>query len=292
MDVFSQLIHNDGAILLDGAMGTMLLAAGMHSGTPPETWNVSHPEIVRGIHRRYIEAGARIILTNSFGGNRYRLGMHGLEGRVKELNKAAGCNARMTADSSLLPVLVAGSIGPTGQLLKPYGPLSVEDVIAAYAEQAIGLVEGGVQMFWIETMVDLGEAMAAVEGVRSTSDLPVAVTMTFVRHGRTIMGVGPDTAVQELGKLDLAAIGANCGNGPEEILQVIQVMHVTSPQTLLIAKSNAGLPELRDSGIFYDGTPELMAEYARKARSAGAKLIGGCCGTTPAHIEAMAKALS
>jgi len=292
MDVFSQLIHNDGAILLDGAMGTMLLAAGMHSGTPPETWNVSHPEIVRGIHRRYIEAGARIILTNSFGGNRYRLGMHGLEGRVKELNKAAGGNARMTADSSLLPVLVAGSIGPTGQLLKPYGPLSVEDVIAAYAEQAIGLVEGGVQMFWIETMVDLGEAMAAVEGVRSTSDLPVAVTMTFVRHGRTIMGVGPDTAVQELGKLDLAAIGANCGNGPEEILQVIQVMHVTSPQTLLIAKSNAGLPELRDSGIFYDGTPELMAEYARKARSAGAKLIGGCCGTTPAHIEAMAKALS
>ena len=292
MNHLERLLQTGQPILLDGAMGTMLMAAGLEQGDPPEEWNVRYPERIRAVHRGYIQAGSRVVLTNSFGGTRFRLEMHNLQDRALELNRAAAQVARAEADTAPQPVVVAGSMGPTGQLFEPMGTMTFEEAKLAFAEQARGLAEGGVDVFWVETMSDLNEVKAAVEGVRSVSDLPIVTTMSFDTHGRTMMGVSPVKALETLGKLDIIAIGANCGTGSDELEVAVKAMREADPDVVLVAKANAGIPHVMSGGeIIYDGTPEVMAQYARNVRALGVALIGGCCGSTPVHIRAMAEAL-
>jgi methionine synthase I (cobalamin-dependent) len=292
MDALQSLLVSQPFVLADGAMGTMLMNAGLEHGDPPEEWNVRHPDRVRAVHAGYIDAGSQIVLTNSFGGTRYRLGLHGLQDRVAELNRAAGEVARSAADAAASAVIVAGSMGPTGELIEPLGTLTVDDARAAFAEQAAALTAGGVDVLWIETMSDLREVQAAVEGVRSATDLPFVTTMTFDTRGYTMMGVSPAQALEALREHRPVALGGNCGNGPAEIEGVIQTMHDLDPDVVLVAKSNAGIPELVDGDIVYSGTPQVMADYARRVRALGARIIGACCGSTPEHVRAMAQALN
>ena len=291
MNALESLLTNQETILLDGAMGTMLFSLGLEQGNSPEEWNVTHPDKIRAVHRDYIQAGASIILTNSFGGTCFRLQLHNLQDRVAELNKTAAELARSEADAAAHTILVAGSMGPTGELLEPLGTMTFEQAKKAFAEQAAALAEGGVDLLWIETMSDLNEVRAAIEGARSVSDLPIAASMTFDTRGHTMMGVSPSQAIETLSQYNLIALGANCGNGPAEIEGVIEAMHSENPDALLIAKSNAGIPKWANNQLSYDGTPEVMAAYARRARDLGARLIGGCCGSTPEHIRAMAASL-
>lgn len=291
MNKFEELLRSPGPVLLDGAMGTMLMDAGLEQGDPPEGWNVLYPDRVRAVHRGYIQSGSRLILTNSFGGTRYRLELHNLQDRVTELNQAAAQIARAEADAAPHTVAVAGSMGPSGQLMEPMGTLTYEGAKAAFAEQAAALAAGGVDVLWIETMSDLQEVKAAIDGARAVSDLPVVATMTFDTHGRTMMGVKPEQAVEFLQGLNLSAIGGNCGNGPGEIEAVITAMRAVGPDVPLVAKANAGLPYWEGGELKYDGTPEVMGNYARRVRELGAKFIGGCCGNTPKHIQSMSAAL-
>ena len=292
MNKLATLLQSGKPILLDGAMGTMLFAAGLESGNSPEEWNVLHPEKVREIHRAYIEAGSQVILTNTFGGSAVRLESHGLAERVHELNEAAAKNARAEADAVEQTVVVGGSIGPTGQLVEPLGTLTKEEASKSFAAQAGGLAAGGVDMFWIETMSDLEEVKAAVAGIRSVSDLPIAATMSFDSHGRTMMGTSPEQAVAALQDQDIQMLGANCGTGSDELIKAIQEIQTTNPTLPVIAKANAGLPEMIGTETVYNGSPEVMADYAVKVWGEGARLIGGCCGSTPDHIKSMAEALS
>jgi methionine synthase I (cobalamin-dependent) len=307
------LANHDGPIVADGGMGTMLMAVGLLFGDPPEQWNVL-PEKkahVRAIHRGYLDAGAQIILTNTFGGSPFRLKLHNLHGQVFELNRAAAELARAEAGDRV----VAGDIGPSGELFEPMGALTYDAAVAGFAAQAAGLAAGGVDLLWIETMSDLNEVRAAVAGARQAApELPVVATMTFDTRGFTMMGVSPADAVAALAELGLAAGGGNCGNGPDEIEGVIHGMRTALEargwgleagdrgelasnlqppvsRLPLIAKSNAGMPEIVDGRAVYSGTPEVMAGYARRVRALGADIIGACCGSTPDHIRAMAKAL-
>jgi 5-methyltetrahydrofolate--homocysteine methyltransferase len=285
-------------------MGTMLMSAGLLFGDPPEQWNVlpEQQSHVRAIHRGYLDAGAQIILTNSFGGNPFRLKLHNLHGRVFELNRAAAELARAEAGTG---AVVAGSIGPSGELFEPMGHLTHDAAVAGFAAQAAGLAAGGADVLWVETMSDLNEVRAAVEGARQAApELPVVATMTFDTRGFTMMGVSPAEAVAALAELGLAAAGGNCGNGTDEIEGVIYGMRQAlearglgreaserASSLKLIAKSNAGLPEIVDGRAVYSGTPEVMARYARRVSALGADIIGACCGSTPDHIRAMAQAL-
>ncbi|MEW6578044.1 MAG: betaine--homocysteine S-methyltransferase [Chloroflexota bacterium] len=279
-------------IIADGGMGTMLIARGLQRGTAPELWNVERPDDVRAIHRAYIQAGAQIILTNSFGGNRLRLGMHGLAERVAELNRAAARLARAEADSASQPVVVAGSLGPTGQMLAPMGTLPPEEAAAAFAEQAGALVAGGADVLWIETMSDLEEVRAAVAGCgQAAPEVPVVATMTFDTRGRTMMGTTPEQAAAALSELGVVALGANCGKGPDELETAIGRMQGAGPGVPLVAKANAGAPRLEGDVAVYDATPDVMAGYALRVRALGASIIGACCGSTPDHIRAIARAL-
>ena len=292
MDKLKSLLQEGKPILLDGAMGTMLMEAGLESDDSPEEWNALHPNKVRGIHREYIQAGSRIILTNTFGGTSVRMETHGLGERVIELNRKAAENARGEADAAPHPVLVAGSMGPTGQLLEPLGTLSISEAEKSFAEQAAGLVEGGVDLFWVETMSDLSEVKAAVVGIRSVSQLPVAATMSFDSHGHTMMGVSPEQAVKELGEMNVQLLGANCGTGSDELIEAIKKIRSANPDLPIIAKANAGVPKIVGTEVVYDGSPEVMAAYAVDVWKEGATLIGGCCGSTPVHVRAMAEALA
>ncbi len=274
--------------LADGAMGTMLQSLGLGPGEAPEVWNRDHHEKVQSVHRGYVEAGSQIILTNSFGGSRYRLGMHGLEGEVRQLNRLAAELAREVAGDE---IVVGGSMGPTGELLTPLGTATFEDLKEAFAEQAAALVEGGVDYLHIETMSALEEVHAAIEGVRSVTDKPITATMTFDTHYHTMMGVSPKQAAETIGQWGVVAFGANCGNGPEEIIRVIGEMKEVAPDAWLIAKANAGLPRLVHGETIYDATPEDMANYARTVMGIGVKVVGACCGSTPAHVKAMRKAV-
>jgi len=297
MDKLMELLGSGRVVLGDGAMGTMLHAAGLTGGGASEEWNVSRPDVIRGIYLGYADAGSQIITTNTFGGNRFRLGMHGYEDRVRELNVAGARLAREVADRKMAEtgrtVLVAGDMGPTGEILFPLGTRTVEEAREAYTEQAAALAEGGVDFFLIETMSALEEMTAAVEGIRAASDLSIAATMTFDTRFRTMMGVKPVQAVQALYDLGLRVMGANCGNGPEEIERIMGEMLVVKPADVyLIAQSNAGLPKWSQKQISYDGTPEVMADYAEKMQAMGVSYIGACCGSTPTHIAAMHRALS
>lgn len=291
MNRFLQLLEQGGPIVADGGMGTMLMAAGLLFGDPPELWNVlpERRDTIRAVHRGYLDAGAQLILTNSFGGTSFRLKLHNLQERVFELNKAAAELARLEAGDQRV---VAGSMGPSGELFEPMGALTYDVAVAGFAAQAAGLAAGGVDVLWVETMSDLQEVRAAVAGAhQGAPGLPVVATMTFDTRGFTMMGVSPADAVTELSQLGLAAIGGNCGNGPAEIEGVIHAMHLAMPGVPLIAKANAGLPDLVDGRAVYNGTPVIMGEYARRVRALGATIIGACCGSSPAHIAAMRDAL-
>ncbi len=294
MTNFKDSLTQPGVLVADGATGTMLQRAGLPAGVPPERWNLDNPDAVRALHRSYIQAGANIILTNTFGGTRKRLDKEKLGERAHEINLAAAKLAREVAGNK---VFVFGDIGPIGALLKPYGPLIYQDAVADFREQAAGLDEGGVDAILIETMSDLNEAKAAVEGVRQVTHLPILVTMSFDTHGFTMMGVKPDKAARELWALGIDAVGANCGRTLTETLAAIQEMHSTLPEAVLIAKPNAGLPRREITGsempseIVYDVTPQVMGEYAVRFKDSGVKVFGGCCGSTPEHIRAIADAI-
>jgi len=292
MSKLHDLLDTNPVLLADGAMGTMLFDAGLESGASPEMWNVEHADAVKAIHRGYAEAGSQLILTNSFGGTRFRLALHNLEDRLYELNKAAAVIAREAVAGVAHTVLIGGSIGPTGELLDPLGVMTFEEAVAGFAEQAAALRDGGVDYFQIETMSDPREVDTAVQGIRRVSDLPIITTMTFDTNRHTMMGTTPADAARTLSGFGVDVIGANCGNGVEDLIWAVGEMHAAAPAALLFAKSNAGIPRYEQGGGFtYDGTPDVMADYAVRAKAAGARLIGACCGSTPAHLHAMGVAL-
>lgn len=292
MDRWRTLLDRDGLALADGAMGTMLFEQGLESGGSPELWNVDRPERVTGVHRGYLEAGSNLILTNTFGGNRFRLALHGLEGRVDELNRAGARLARQAADDRGSTAVVAGDIGPSGGILEPLGDLAYAAAVDGFAEQAQALIEGGVDVVWIETMSDLEEVHAAMEGVRRVSaTMPLLTTMTFDTRGHTMMGVTPEQAVEALRGWGAAAVGGNCGNGPDEILEVIEKMRRHAADVRLVAKANAGIPAWKGGRAVYGAGPDEMAAYAVAVAERGAWMVGACCGSTPAHVRAMAEAL-
>ncbi len=292
MDRWQALLDRGGHALADGAMGTMLFDQGLESGGSPELWNVENPDRVAAVHRGYLEAGANLILTNTFGGNRFRLALHGLEGRVEEFNRAGVRLARQAALIFGDQAVVAGDIGPSGGILEPLGDLAYAAAVDGFAEQARPLIDGGVDVVWIETMSDLEEVHAAIDGVRRVSPtVPLLATMTFDTRGHTMMGVTPEQAVEALHGWGAAAVGGNCGNGPDEILEVIEKMKRHSPDVRLVAKANAGIPAWKDGRAAYGAGPEEMAAYATAVAERGAWLIGACCGSTPAHLQAMATAL-
>jgi 5-methyltetrahydrofolate--homocysteine methyltransferase len=289
---FRAVLDEGGPILADGAMGTMLFANGLQFGDPPEVWNLEHPDVVRRIQRAYLESGSRIVLTNTFGGNRLRLGLHGLQDRVDDLNRTAAILLRAEVQAAGGTALVAGDIGPSGEIVAPLGTLDYDDAVDVFREQAASLVAGGVDLIWIETMSDLNEMRAAIQGVRVASPgIALVATMTFDTRGHTMMGVSPEEAVTHLAAWGADAVGGNCGNGPDELIPVIARMRAAAPEVVLVAKSNAGMPELVDMQAVYRASPETMAGTALEMRDAGARIIGACCGSSPAHLRAMADAL-
>ncbi len=291
-EAWRDLLDANPVVIADGAMGTMLFSAGLQFGDPPEAWNVSEPDLVRRIHRGYLEAGSQIVMTNTFGCNRLRLALHGLDTRVAELNQTAAVLLRAEVVANGGEALVAGDIGPSGAIMAPTGTLDYDDAVDLFAEQAEALVAGGVDLIWIETMSDLNEIKAAIQGVRQASPgIALITTMTFDTRGYTMMGVTPEDAVTHLAAWGADAIGGNCGNGPDELTPVVAKMHAVAPDVVLVAKSNAGMPELVDMQAVYRASPTLMANSAIEMRTAGARIVGGCCGSTPDHLRAMAASL-
>ena len=278
-------------VLVDGGMGTLLQDRGLDDGGAGELWNADRPDEIRGCHQAYAEAGARLLTTNTFGGTRPRLQMHGLEDRVHELNRAAAALAREVADAH--GILVAGDLGPTGELMEPLGTMSAADAQAIFEEQLRGLAEGGIDLVLVETMSDLGEVRAAVSAARSVVPaLPVVATLSFDTNLRTMMGVRPADAVTALAAEGVDAVGANCGRGPAEMATIAAQLAEARPEgLLLVAQSNAGLPQVVGDHFEYDATPADMAEHARELHKLGIDLIGGCCGSTPAHLAAMSDAV-
>jgi 5-methyltetrahydrofolate--homocysteine methyltransferase len=291
---FPDLLAAKPILFADGGMGTGLFAQGLETGDSPELWNLERPERVQAVHRGFAEAGSDIILTNTFGGNARRLALHSAQGRVRELNVAGARIARAVAEEFDRPVIVAGSMGPTGDIFQPVGALSYEEGVAAFAEQAEALAEGGVDVLWIETISAAEEIQAAIEGASRTG-LPIVSTMTFDTNGRTMMGLTPEAAITHGRNCACrpSAFGANCGIGPAQLLDsILGLVRASETGDIIVAKGNCGIPQYREGAIVYDGTPEIMADYAVLARDAGARIIGGCCGTTPEHIRAMVAAVN
>ncbi len=295
-DLLRTLLDQRPWLLADGATGTNLFSMGLQTGDAPELWNIDHAQRVARHYQSFIDAGSDIILTNTFGGNSYRLKLHNAQERVTELNSAAAQIAREQADKAGRPVVVAGSMGPTGEILQPTGSLSHDAAEDAFAQQAHALKQGGVDVLWIETLSSSEEVRAAVAGAGQTG-LPVVVTLSIDTNGRTMMGVTAAEIIRlqaELSPRPLAC-GTNCGVGAAEaVAAVVNMMNaaVAGPcPPVIVAKANCGIPEYVDGKIVYNGTPELMAEYARIVHDAGATIIGGCCGTTPEHIRLMRSAL-
>jgi 5-methyltetrahydrofolate--homocysteine methyltransferase len=286
-------LQSGSVIVADGAMGTMLQAAGLPTGMAPEAWLLENPDPVRGVHSAYVEAGSNMILTCTFGGTRTRLTRPGLADRVAEVNRRAVEIAREAAADE---AYVAGDIGPLGEFLAPMGKLTYEQAVEIFAEQATALAEAGVDVLYVETMSDLNEARAAVEGAQQAisgrADIPILITLSFDRHGRTNMGVSPEQAAEALLAMGVDAIGANCGATLEMTEGAVAKMHEFAPEAILVAKPNAGKPHMVGREEVYDATPEDMADYARKFVALGARVVGGCCGSTPAHIQAIAQAMA
>lgn len=279
-----------GVMLCDGAMGTLLYSRGIGFEHPFDELSLSKPEMVQKVHQDYIKAGAEIIETNTFGGNRFRLGSHGLQGKLKEINFKGAKIARETREIEGELVFVAGSIGPLGKPLAPIGKVTLKQAQEAFQEQAEALLEGGVDLFIIETFSDLNEIKEAIRGVRNVSRLPIIAQMTFSEEGLTLTGHTPDEITKELEKMNVEVIGVNCSVGPQRVLDVVyQMRRVTSLK--LSAQPNAGFPRFVDGRFIYLSSPEYFAEYTKKFLRAGVGIVGGCCGTTPRHIQAMAKVL-
>ena len=291
MNRLTALLGDRSPVLVDGGMGTLLQDRGLDDGGAGELWNAERPDAVRDCHDAYARAGAGILTTYTFGGTRPRLQMHGLEDRVQELNRAAAAIARSVADEH--GALVAGDLGPTGELLAPLGTMDDAEAQEIFAEQLRGLRDGGIDLVLIETMSDLGEVAAAVAAARSVvPDLPVIATMSFDTNLRTMMGVRPADAVTALAALGVDAVGANCGRGPAEMETIAAQMSEVRPEgLLLVAQSNAGLPQVVGDHFEYDKSPADLAEHARILRGLGIDVIGACCGSTPRHIAAMGVAV-
>lgn len=291
---FEELLAQRPWLLSDGAMGTNLFEVGLRAGDAPELWNVDRPGEILTLQKSFVEAGSDVILTNSFGGTANRLRLHKAEDCVYEINKAAAELSRRVADGRHgRTIAVGGSMGPTGDILAPLGPLSPADCVAAFRAQAEALKAGGVDVFWIETMYHADEVRCAVEAVKDLG-LPFVVSMTFDSNGRTMTGVTPQQLLQSSRSCSSRprGYGFNCGVGPAETMAaVLNAGLSTGENDLIIVKSNCGIPEYKDGGIVYSGTPELMAEYARMAIDAGARVVGGCCGTSVGHLKAMREAL-
>jgi 5-methyltetrahydrofolate--homocysteine methyltransferase len=288
----STLASGVAPIVVDGGMGTLLQDNGLLDGGAGELWNVDRPDAIRSAHQAYAEAGARILTTNTFGGTRPRLDMHGLGERVHELNAAAARIARSVADEH--GALVAGDLGPTGELMAPLGTMDAAEAQAIFEEQLTGLRDGGIDVVLIETMSDLAEAQAAVAAARAVvPELPIIATMSFDTNLRTMMGVRPAEAVTALAAAGVDAVGANCGRGPEEMEAIAAQMAAARPDgVLLVAQSNAGLPQVVGDHFEYDASPADIARHAEVLRDLGIDLVGGCCGSTPAHIAAVTQALA
>ncbi len=293
-------------LIADGAMGTALFGLGMPIGEAPEAWllTAEGAAAVTNVHRSHIDAGSQIILSSTFGGNPQRLVGSEFEGRSDDVSRAAvraaraavGAARAATADADGAdgsPLIIAGSMGPTGGLLIPYGLLDPGEVRAVYAQQAASLVAAGVDVLWVETMMDLREAVAAVEGAREAAPgTPVVATLVFA-NGRTMFGDRPQAAAEALAELGVAGIGANCGDGWGPVLDVLETLAKSAPGIHLVAKANAGIPEGNAEGAtVYPGTPQEAADYARRAADAGATIVGGCCGTTAEHLRAIVAALA
>jgi 5-methyltetrahydrofolate--homocysteine methyltransferase len=287
MNRLRELLGTDGPVLVDGGMGTLLQERGLEDGGAGELWNVERPDVVRATHLAYAEAGARILTTNTFGGTAPRLQMHDLRDRLHELNSAAARIAGEVARE--YGALVAGDLGPTGELMAPLGVLEPEQAQELFAEQLRALAEGGMDLVLIETISDLAEARAAIAAAKEVvPELPVVVTLSFDTNLRTMMGVRPGDAVRELAAAGADAVGANCGRGPGEMRTIAaELADARSGEVLLVAQSNAGLPQVVGDHFEYDATAEDMAAHAKELRELGIDLIGACCGSTPAHIEAM-----
>ena len=288
-DIVSRL-KSGHVIVADGATGTMLLAAGLPAGTPPERWVLENPAPLLDLQRAYVEAGSDLIIACTFGANRTRLEHTGLADQLAEVNQRAVQIAREAAGNR---AYVAANIGPTGELMAPIGKMTHEQALEIFTEQAAVLAEAGVDVLYIETMSDLNEMKAAITGARQAApSIPVFATFSFDHHGRTNMGVKPEQAAETLQALGVAAFGANCGATLEMTEGAVAKMHEAAPQAALIAKPNAGYPRMEGRKVVYDATPEDMAEYTKKFVALGARVVGGCCGSTPGHIKAIAEAMA
>jgi 5-methyltetrahydrofolate--homocysteine methyltransferase len=286
----SELLATGRVLLADGATGTNYFAAGLESGEPPEFWTVERPDEVTGLHQQFVDAGADIILTNTFGCNPHRLKLHKAQDRTFELAKGAAELARQVADAAPRPVVVAGSVGPTGELFEPMGALTHDAAVASFSEEIRGLKAGGADVVWIETMSSAEEVHAAASAAIE-HDMPYVATCSFDTAGRTMMGMMPN---QLAGVLDAEPVpplaqGANCGVGAPDIL--VTVLEMDGCNRPIVSKGNCGVPQFVGTEIVYSGTPELMARYAGLAIDAGARIIGGCCGTSPEHLASMREAI-
>ncbi len=287
VESFRQALQSGRIFVADGATGTNLQARGLERGKAPEEWLLENPEEIIRLHREFVAAGSNIILTDTFGATPLRLTHAGLETRAAEVNRRAVELARQATDGK--PVWVAGSMGPTGQLLEPYGPLPYADAVAAYAEQARALVEAGVDLLVIETQFDMSEAKAAIEGTRSvTADLPIVCSFSYDMGTHTMMGLRPAQVAQELDQLPVDVIGINCGRSLADNLTGLKDARTATNKPLWF-KPNAGLPRMTDDDVaVYDVTPEMMGEQAEQWIAAGATVVGGCCGTSPEHLHQIA----
>ncbi len=283
---FRNLI-NHGAVILDGATGTNLQKAGMPGNVCPEQWILDHPDVMRDLSRSYVQAGARIIYAPTFTANRIKLAEYGLQDQLEQMNTRLVCLAKEAADGA---AYVAGDLTMTGQQLYPQGDLQFEQLVQIYKEQAGVLYEAGVDLFVIETMMSLQETRAAVFAIQEVCPLPIMASLTFEADGRTLFGTNPQTAVIVLQGIGVDAVGLNCSTGPLEMVEIVEEMYAYANVPIL-AKPNAGLPQLEDGKTVYKTSPQEFAEAGRKLVEAGAAIVGGCCGTTPAHIQALAEAV-
>ena len=288
---FTDALASGRTLLADGATGTMLQAAGLPAGEAPERWTRDRPETIRDLARQYAAAGSDLVYTNTFGGNRIRLERCGLADGLVELNQRAVALAREGVAAAKTQAWVVASVGPTGEMIEPYGELSLKTARVAFAEQAAALAAAGVDGVVCESFMDIEEALLCLEAVRTTVKAPVLVSMSFEQRGRTMMGVTPEEAVTRLADAGAAAVGVNCSTGPDVVEQAIRAMRTTRPPVRLLAKPNAGMPQVVNGKTGYSLKPEAMAAFASRMKALGVAIVGGCCGTTPDHIRAMRLAL-
>ena len=292
MNKFMERLSAGEVLVADGATGSNLQKMGLKPGRPPEDLIIDNPDIILKLAGSFVEAGSDIILTCTFGGTRMRMKDSKYQDRTPEVNIRAAEIARKAA-SARAGVLVAGSMGPVGALIKPYGPLEAEDVKATFAEQAKALADGGVDLLLIETMFAFEETTAAFEGARSETDLPIVVSFSYDRGTRSMMGVKPKDVIKKYSEMGAALVGANCGTTLENMEAVVKEYAATVPSFPLWVKPNAGVPRMdieTEQGV-YDMGPDDMAAYALKYVDLGAKVVGGCCGNTPEHVAAIVKAV-